>query len=278
MIGDLHCHTRVSDGSTGIDDVVLYAKRGGLDFVAITDHDTMAGVSRAEQLGRRCGIGVIAGAELSAWDFVRKRKVHLLCYLPKNPDRLEGLMKHTRENRDKAMRESMHRVMRLFPVTEEHILRYAQGSSTLHHVHIMSALMDLGYANTVYGDLFQELLSPHGSCYTPFSYPEVREAAALIKSAGGICVLAHPSVYDSIELMVELAQEGVIDGVERYHPRVKATDIPAIEQVASRYDLIVTGGTDFHGAFSQKPNPLGTCITEQAALKRIFQLSKNRQD
>ena len=143
----------------------------------------MAGVSRAEQLGRRCGIGVIAGAELSAWDFVRKRKVHLLCYLPKNPDRLEGLMKHTRENRDKAMRESMHRVMRLFPVTEEHILRYAQGSSTLHHVHIMSALMDLGYANTVYGDLFQELLSPHGSCYTPFSYPEVREAAALIKSA-----------------------------------------------------------------------------------------------
>ena len=50
MIGDLHCHTRVSDGSTGIDDVVLYAKRGGLDFVAITDHDTMAGVSRAEQL------------------------------------------------------------------------------------------------------------------------------------------------------------------------------------------------------------------------------------
>ena len=149
MIGDLHCHTRVSDGSTGIDDVVLYAKRGGLDFVAITDHDTMAGVSRAEQLGRRCGIGVIAGAELSAWDFVRKRKVHLLCYLPKNPDRLEGLMKHTRENRDKAMRESMHRVMRLFPVTEEHILRYAQGSSTLHHVHIMSALMDLGYANTV---------------------------------------------------------------------------------------------------------------------------------
>ena len=82
------------------------------------------------------GIGcVIAERELSAWDGPQ-RKVHLLCYLPKNPDRLEGLMKHTRENRDKAMRESMHRVMRLFPVTEEHILRYAQGSSTLHHVHI----------------------------------------------------------------------------------------------------------------------------------------------
>ena len=62
MIGDLHCHTRVSDGSTGIDDVVLYAKRGGLDFVAITDHDTMAGVSRAEQLGHRCnrGSGIVS--------------------------------------------------------------------------------------------------------------------------------------------------------------------------------------------------------------------------
>lgn len=67
----------------------------------------MAGVSRAEQLGKRYGIGVIGGVEISARDFARDRKVHLLCYQPKVPDRLEGMLKHTLEGRDRAIRESM---------------------------------------------------------------------------------------------------------------------------------------------------------------------------
>ena len=65
MIGDLHCHTRLSDGSMNIDDVVFYAKRAGLDFLAITDHDTMAGCTRAAIVGNRMGIGIIPGVEFS---------------------------------------------------------------------------------------------------------------------------------------------------------------------------------------------------------------------
>ena len=101
----------------------------------------MAGVNRAEQLGKRHGIGVIGGVEFSTWDGARGRRAHLLCFLPKNPDRLEGAMKRTLESRDRTIRESMRRVMRLYPVTEEHILRYAKGSASLYYVHIMSALM-----------------------------------------------------------------------------------------------------------------------------------------
>ena len=82
MIGDLHIHTRFSDGSMGIDDVVFYAKRAGLDFIAITDHDTMAGCTRGRVVGERIGIQVLAGVELSCFDRERGRKVHLLCYLP----------------------------------------------------------------------------------------------------------------------------------------------------------------------------------------------------
>lgn len=277
MIGDLHCHTRFSDGSLGIDDLILYAKRAGLDFVALTDHDTMAGVSRAEQLGKRYGIGVIGGVEISARDFARDRKVHLLCYQPKVPDRLEGMLKHTLEGRDRAIRESMRRAMKLFPVTEEHVLRCAKGSAALYNVHIMLALADLGYAESLYGSLFRQLLAEKtGSCFVPHAYPDVWEAAKLVKSAGGVCVLAHPSEYDSIDLMEELAGAGVIDGVERYHPRVREKDIPAIDAVIERYGLIATGGTDFHGGNTNHPNPLGTCLTMQEPLERLFKLSKSR--
>ena len=67
MIGDLHCHSKLSDGSTGLDDIVFYAKRAGLDALAITDHDTMSGVPRAEILGRRYGLTVIPGVEISTF-------------------------------------------------------------------------------------------------------------------------------------------------------------------------------------------------------------------
>ena len=276
MIGDLHCHTRFSDGSLGVDDLIFYAKRAGLDFVALTDHDTMAGVKRAEQLGKRFGIGVIGGVEMSCRDPARGRKVHLLCYLPKNPDRLEGQLKRTLESRDRALRESLRKVMRLYPVTEEHVLRFAKGSACLYYVHIMSALCDLGYTDTLYGPLFRRLLGDGGSCKVEHDYGDVWEVAKLIRSAGGVCVLAHPSVYDSIALMREMAEAGALDGVERYHPRLKPGDIPAIDEVVQKYDLIPTGGTDFHGGYAAHPDPLGTCLTMQESLERMFRLSKAR--
>ncbi len=276
MIGDLHCHTRLSDGSMSIDDLIFYAKRSGLDFVGVTDHDTMAGINRAEQLGKRLGIGVVGGVEISTRDYARNRRVHLLCYLPKHPDRLEGTLKKIVEGRDKAKRQSMRMIMRRYPVTEEHILRLAAGSSSLYQVHIMEALMELGYTGQIYGELYRQLLSKNGSCYVPVEYPDVWETAKLIRSAGGVCVLAHPSVYDSIELMEELAKKGTIDGIERDHPRVKQEHLPIIDQVLKEYGLISTGGTDFHGKYTKNPNPLGTCVTQQEGLERIFQLAKSR--
>ncbi|MGI5967065.1 MULTISPECIES: PHP domain-containing protein [Anaerotruncus] len=276
MIGDLHCHSRFSDGSMGIDDLIFYAKRAGLDFIALTDHDTLSGNNRAEQLGKRFGIGVIPGVEISAFDRSRGRKVHLLCYQPKTPDRLEGLLKRTLENRDKCVRESMRKVMQLFPVTEEHILRNAKGSASLYYAHIMNALIDLGYTNEIYGKLFKELLGPQGSCYVRHEYPDVWEAAKLIRSAGGICVVAHPSSYRSIELAGELAREGLCDGLERFHPNNRPEDDAALDALIETYHLIPTGGTDFHGGFTSRPNPIGTCLTEKNSLERIFKLSKSR--
>ena len=74
MIGDLHCHTTLSDGSLGIEDIIVQAKRTGIDFISITDHDTMSSINRAKILGERYGVQTIPGVELSAWDKKRGRK------------------------------------------------------------------------------------------------------------------------------------------------------------------------------------------------------------
>ena len=276
MIGDLHCHSKLSDGSTGLEDIVFYAKRAGLDVLALTDHDTMSGVSRAEILGKRYGITILPGVEISTFDPDTKRRVHILCYLPQKPDRLAGLLGRTLEARRRSGEQMIQNVTRFFPITPEHVLRYAATSNSIYKVHIMQALLDLGYDTAIYGPLYQQLFSDKdGSCLVGTVYPSLDEVLQTVKSARGIAVFAHPSVYRSMELVRRLAPSGLIDGIEVYHPRNTPEDQQELLKLCSDNHLIVTGGTDFHGSYaSRRANPLGTCVTDQENLKKIFLRAK----
>ncbi len=279
MIGDLHCHTIFSDGTTGIDDLVFHAKRGGMDFVAITDHDTMAGVNRAEVVGKRHGIQVIPGVELSAADMQRGgKKVHILCYLPKKPERILSLCTKVLQNRNKVAQEMIRRVMRYYPVTEDLIVRCAAGSPAIYKTHIMQALMILGYTDRVYSNLYTELFSSaHGRCFVPGEYPDVREVLCHIQSAGGVAVMAHPCEFGgNFDLLDELGRDGSIDGVELHHPRANPEGMSCIKGMASRYELICTGGSDFHGSNSSNPNPIGSCIASGDAIAQLFDRAKQK--
>ncbi|MBE6754700.1 MAG: PHP domain-containing protein, partial [Ruminococcaceae bacterium] len=149
MSADLHCHTKISDGSTGLDDLILLAKRRRLGTIAVTDHDTLAGVTRAKVLGERHGVKVIPGAEFSCYDYKRKKKVHLLAYLFTYPDRLEGLCKRTGEARKAASLQTLSKVLRYYPITTEMVVRIATGSTNIFKQHIMHTLMNAGYSVTV---------------------------------------------------------------------------------------------------------------------------------
>ena len=105
MKGDLHCHSKLSDGSQGIEDIIAMSKRMGLDFVAITDHDTMSSHSRSKIVGERYGVQVIPAVEFSAYDYHRNRRAHILCYLPLKPDRLEGMCVRICDARKKSGNE-----------------------------------------------------------------------------------------------------------------------------------------------------------------------------
>ncbi|MDE6796708.1 MAG: PHP domain-containing protein [Ruminococcus sp.] len=274
MIRDLHCHTKLSDGSMGIEDIIAQAKRTGIDWLSITDHDTMASFSRASILGERAGVNILKGVELSAWDKKRGRKVHILCYAPRKPDRLEVLCFKSCEIRKECSKEMIAKVMEKYPITLESILKHTTASKSIFKQHIMRALIDYGYALEFYGSLDSELFNREtGSCYVEREYPDVNFVIDLIHTAKGVAVMAHPALYDSIELLDELAQKGKIDGVEVNHWSADEDYRKELSAIAERYDLIQTGGSDFHGLYNNVPTHLGSETTTKENLDRILKLS-----
>ena len=278
MIGDLHCHTTLSDGSLGIEDIIVQAKRTGVDFISITDHDTMSSISRAKVLGERYGIQPIPGVELSAWDKTRNRKVHILCYAPQKPDRLEGICIKACEIRKQCAKEMVQNVMERYPITAESVMKHATGSKSIFKQHIMHALIDYGYTTHFYGRLNNELFNLEtGSCVVEREYPDVNFVLDLIHSARGVAVMAHPVYYNSLELLEELAQKGKLDGVEAYHYTADEEQQKKILEIAEKYNLIVTGGSDFHGLYNAKPTHIGSNVTDKENIDRILRLA-NKKD
>ena len=201
MAADLHCHTKLSDGSVGIEDLIVIAQKSGIDTIAITDHDCLAGTVRGQVIGKRYGVTVIPGVELSAFDNEAGKKVHILCYLADTPDRLEGLCKRTSVARKRAGQIMMLKVASRFPVSTDFIINHASGSTNLYKQHIMHALMDAGYTNEVFGDLYKALFSSDSetNILAPTKYPDVKEVFDEIHGAGGIAVLAHPAFFDNFD-------------------------------------------------------------------------------
>lgn len=278
MIGDLHCHTTLSDGSLGIEDIIVQAKRTGVDFISITDHDTMSSISRAKVLGERYGIQTIPGVELSAWDKTRNRKVHILCYAPQKPDRLEGICIKACEIRKQCAKDMVQNVMERYPITAESVMKHATGSKSIFKQHIMHALIDYGYTTHFYGRLNDELFNLEtGSCVVEREYPDVNFVLDLIHSARGVAVMAHPVYYNSLDLLEELAQKGKLDGVEVYHYTADDAQQKKMLEIAEKYNLIVTGGSDFHGLYNAKPTHIGSNVTDKENIDRILRLA-NKKD
>lgn len=277
MKGDLHVHTTLSDGSLGMEEVIAQAKRIGLDFISITDHDTMSSISRAKILGERYGVQTIPGVELTAWDKTRNRKVHILCYAPQKPDRLEGICRRCSEIRQSCAKETVENVLKLFPITSEDITKHLSGSKSIYKQHILHALIEYGYSTHFYGKLNDELFNEQtGSCIVEREYPDVNYVLELIHSARGVAVLAHPMVYDSVDLIDDLASNGKLDGVEVYHYSADEEQQAMLLAKANEYDLIVTGGSDFHGLYNMRPTHLGMYTTDKDNIDRILRLCSKK--
>lgn len=277
MKADLHCHSRVSDGSMEIRAIAALAKRVGIGTLAIADHDTVDGLGEAKTAGRELGINILSGIEISAYDFTRRQKAHVLGFLMDQPEQVAAVCKPMLRQRQEHSR-SIIETLKIagYPITWEFTESIAYGSTNVYKQHIMHALMHLGYASAIHDVLYQELFAkpgngkPGGIAYKEIDYIDVRTAVRAIKQAGGVAVLAHPASYNNLELVPQLVEVG-LDGLEAWHPSHNDADVRLIMGLAKKYGLILTGGSDFHGMYDDKPNSLGTCYMSEEWLNRLYE-------
>lgn len=276
MAGDLHCHTKLSDGSAALEEIIMMAKRLKIDTIAVTDHDTQSGCSRAALIAKPYGIKVLHGLEISAYDYERKRNVHILCYEPEFPNRLEGLIKQTLDRRREAHKEAIAKVQKRFPINAEMVVRRSQGSTCIYKQHIMHAIIDSGCTDRMYGKAYELCFGKDGIAKTSIEYPDVFEVLELIHDSNGIAVLAHPYSYDSMELLPKLIEKG-LDGIEVWHPTCSEEQIATLTEIANKHNLIKTGGSDFHGMYDSKVHTIGKCTTPDEEIDKILKKRKVKQ-
>lgn len=271
MNGDLHCHTRLSDGSMGIEDIIALAKNKGVDTIAVTDHDCLAGNVRAKIIGERNGVKVIPGVELSAVDGETGKFVHILCYLPDFPDRLEGLCHKNSVARKRAGQYMMIKAAQRYPVTADIIKKCASGSTNLYKQHIMHALMECGISTSIYSDIYTELFSPESenNIIVNPAFADVAEVLEAVHAAAGIAVLAHPALYDNFDILDKLVALG-LDGVEVWHPTADKETIDKLYAYAKKNKLLMTGGSDFHGMYNREALSLGDFSTPKTQLTELL--------
>lgn len=273
MKADLHCHTSVSDGTLGIEDLLVLAKSKGIDKIAITDHDCVASSVRGCTIAKRIdGFEVIKGVELSATDSSRGCPVHILCYLPDAPERLEMLCRKNTALRVKAGQIMAKRISQKYNIPAKYIASCAQGANFISKRHLMKVLMNCGYTTEVFGELYHKLFDKQSEEYIGVNpvFPDPREVIEEIHGAGGIAVIAHPGLYNNFDLIDELIKEELIDGIEVYHPNNTEAQQKQLLELCEKNDLLVTGGSDFHGSFNVKPICVGDCNLSEEQVNALL--------
>jgi len=255
----------------GIDDLIILAKKQGVNNIAITDHDCLAGTVRGRLIGERHGVTVIPAVEFSSTDTKRGKKVHILCYLSDSPDRLEGLCRRNLTARKRASQYMAIKVAQRYPATPELIVKCASGSTNIYKQHIMHALMECGITDQIFGNLYDELFSEESdtNIIVNAKFPDPVEILAAIHDAGGIAVLAHPCLFDSMELLEELIPLG-LDGVEVWHPQCSKEQTSVLQAIAVKNNLLMTGGSDFHGMYSKGKLTLGDVLTPDEQMTSLL--------
>ncbi len=263
---DLHLHSTASDGALTPAALIERAAAAGLAAVALTDHDTMAGVEEAREAGRRLGLEVIRGVEISVFD--EKQEIHLLGYDPLYPEKLEAVLEAMRCDRYRRIGKMAALLRRQgIPLSEEEIIAEAAPAAP-GRLHLARLLVIRGYSAGI-SEAFSAYLKRGRPAYVPRRTLEPAPAIAALHRAGAVPVVAHPGVEGRARLR-ELVELG-LRGVEVYHPDHPPELVRYYRQQAARMNLLITGGSDFHSDRGYQRSRLGAITVPYrclAALKK----------
>lgn len=249
---DLHSHSTASDGSDAPADLVRKAHALGLAALALTDHDTLAGLDEGEAAAEECGLEFIRGCELSARG--ERGELHILgLWIPGTHPELENfecMLRELRERRDKRNRTMTERLNALgCRLDYEEVLAEARGES-VGRPHIAAALLRKGYAKSA-EEIFNRWLGSKGSAYEPKQVLQPEEAVRHIAALGATVALAHPRLGRHSDVWLdatarELTAHG-LSAVEAYHSEHSEADTRFCTDLAARHGLALCGGSDYHG-------------------------------
>lgn len=274
MKADLHCHTVLSDGAMDLDSLLRYAKRIGLDYIAIADHSSTHSIPVAIELGKELDLHTIPAVEIPANHKETSINVHLLCYYPVDTKRLQKHLNKDLSAFSDSVTRSYKVLMDKYPVTMDQLYEASRQSTGIYYTHIMQVLSLMGYTATPIGELHNELFHSGSPYKFPNKYMDAKEAVELIRSCGGVVVLAHPGQYKNPMLMEMMIEENMIDGIEINHPRNDKKTMDQIRALCKEHDLFMTGGTDFHGLYTKTPYPLGSFLCPEEELERLIDAGK----
>ncbi|MCA9910937.1 MAG: PHP domain-containing protein [Anaerolineae bacterium] len=241
---DLHLHTNASDGQHTPSELIDIVRKHRLDIIAVTDHDTTAGIAEAQSASAGYP-QVIPGIELSAED--EQGDVHVLGYFvdPNNAAFQVELQRFRSERLSRGQRIVEKLAGLNMPITWQRVSEIA-GDASIGRPHIARALVEAGYVGSV-REAFDRFLYNGGPAYVARYRLRPEEAIQFIHGAGGAAVLAHPGLLPDYRAMVERLIPAGLDGVEVYHPDNNQTVRLNLKGLAQQHDLVVTGGSDFHG-------------------------------
>jgi predicted metal-dependent phosphoesterase TrpH len=266
---DLHTHSSVSDGTETPTELVRAAVAAGLGTIAITDHDSTAGWHEAVAAASGTGLTVIPGMELSTNH--GPASVHMLAYLFDPDD--AAIVAETARIRDGRLHRAERIVERIaadYAITWDDVLAQSVDGGTLGRPHIADALVAKGLVIDR-SAAFESILHWRSGYYERYYAPSPLDGVRMIVAAGGVPVLAHPATHGRYRVIEEQAIAQLVDaglfGLEIDHRDNTEDGKARLHELAEKYDLVVTGSSDYHGA--GKPNRLAEHTTEPEALARI---------
>ncbi|MGD9849652.1 MAG: PHP domain-containing protein [Nitrospirales bacterium] len=248
---DLHTHTTWSDGSYSPTELVKWAHQHDIQTLAITDHDTTEGIDEALAISQTLRMDLIPGIEISTR--FREREIHVLGYFINYQDAsFQTRIRNLQSTRLQRIQEILHKLtLNGITLYLEDVQRLA-GSGSIGRPHIAQLLIQQAYVST-FREAFERYLGVRGKAYVPRDVPEASDIFSWIREAGGLAILAHPFWegfrQEDVDPACRTLAENGLQGLEVFYGTFSAKQISFNLHLAKRFNLLVSGGSDFHGTF-----------------------------
>jgi 3',5'-nucleoside bisphosphate phosphatase len=272
---DLHTHTTSSDGACAPSELLTLAVSKGLSTLAVTDHDTIEGFLKIRDEAISLPIELVSGVEITAR--YKKSEIHILAYFfdPENEDML-SMLRSQRKARLKRMKMILELISKKgIRIDIEEVIAQARGKN-VGRPHLASLMIKKNYVGSI-SEAFIRYLSSDVLGDVRVDYVEIPECVEILSSAGGITSLAHPSVIGNPELVEEILALH-IDGIECIHPSHNFDRQKTYIELAKQKNLLITGGSDFHGTGREYDPYFGIVTLSEKYLQSIKRMSQRRKE